>query len=146
MYPSVQGTKQVSAQAQTGKVCEGGEMLIQYIPFMILVFIALVFVIASLALARFVGTRHPTPKKVEPYESGMVPIGTTKGRFPIRFYLVAILFILFDVEIVFLYPWAVIMMNNAASRIFLFAELAVFIAVLAVGYIYVWRRGALDWE
>lgn len=121
-------------------------MLIQYIPFLVLSFIALLFVSVLLALARFVGGRRPIPKKEEPYESGMVPIGTTKGRFPIRFYLVAILFILFDVEIVFLYPWAVIMMHKSAARLFLFAELAVFIGVLAVGYIYVWRRGALDWE
>ena len=76
----------------------------------------------------------------------MVTIGTTKGRFQVRFYLVAMLFILFDIEIVFLYPWAVIYLTAGAAKLFLLLEMAVFLSVLFIGYIYIWRKGALDWE
>ena len=88
----------------------------------------------------------PNPKKQESYESGMVPIGTTRGRFQIRFYLVAMLFILFDIEIIFLYPWAVIFLSSGSAKLFLFFEMISFLGVLVVGYIYIWRKGALDWD
>ena len=125
---------------------EVGRVLVQYIPFVILFVVAAGFAGISLVLSRVLGPRNPNPDKLAPYESGMVPIGGTKGRFPIKFYLIAILFILFDIEIIFLYPWAVIYLSNKAMRGFLFAEIAAFIAVLAVGYVYIWRKGALDWE
>lgn len=121
-------------------------MLQQYIPFMMLFIVAGVFTGGALLLARFLGPRRPTKKKEEPYESGMVPIGGTRGRFPIRFYLVAMLFILFDIEIIFLYPWAVIFLASGKDKLFLFFELLAFLVVLGVGYIYIWRKGALDWE
>jgi NADH-quinone oxidoreductase subunit A len=121
-------------------------VLIQYIPFVILFIVAVAFSGAAIALSRFLGPREPNPKKAEPYESGMVPVGTTRGRFPIRFYLVALLFILFDIEIIFLYPWAVILLERTASRLYLFLEVLSFIGVLVVGYIYIWRKGALDWD
>jgi NADH-quinone oxidoreductase subunit A len=121
-------------------------MLTQYLPFAILFVVAAAFAAGALILSRVLGPRNPNPDKMDPYESGMAPIGGTRGRFPIRFYLVALLFILFDIEIIFLYPWAVIFLSSPASKWFLFAEIAAFIAVLAVGYIYIWRKGALDWE
>lgn len=119
-------------------------LLIQYIPFIILFIIAAGFAGASILLSQLLGPKHPSTDKLEPYESGMVPIGTTKSRFQIRFYLVAMLFILFDIEIVFLYPWAVIYVSAGAAKMFLLLEMAVFLGVLIIGYIYIWKKGALD--
>ncbi|MEN6371049.1 MAG: NADH-quinone oxidoreductase subunit A [Armatimonadota bacterium] len=119
-------------------------MLIQYIPFIILFIIAAGFAGVSILLSRLLGPKHPSADKLEPYESGMVPIGTTKSRFQIRFYLVAMFFILFDIEIVFLYPWAVIFLTAGAAKVFLFFEMLVFLGVLVIGYIYIWKKGALD--
>ena len=121
-------------------------MLVQYLPFLILFIVAAGFAAILMALSRFVGPKNPNPKKLAPYESGMLPIGGTKGRFPIRFYLVALIFILFDIEIIFLYPWAVVFLSAGASKSFLFFEMLAFLGVLIVGYIYIWRKGALDWE
>ena len=121
-------------------------MLIQYVPLVILFVVAAAFAGGALVLSHVLGPKNPNPDKMEPYESGMVPIGGTRGRFPIRFYLVALLFILFDIEIIFLYPWAVIYLSHGAARGFLFAEIAAFVGVLAIGYVYIWRKGALDWE
>ena len=113
--------------------------------FPILVLIALVTVTALVlvGLSLFFGKRSRGQVKEEPYESGMVPVGDTRERFSIKFYLVAILFIVFDIEAVFLYPWAVIY-NELA--LFGLIEMAVFIAILLVGYIYVLRAGALKWD
>ena len=94
-------------------------------------------------LSRILGPRRPTKRKLEPYESGMTPIGPAMRRLPIKFYLVAVLFILFDIEIVFLLPFAVV-----ARQLGLFAliEMAIFIVILLIGYVYAWRKGALEWE
>ena len=80
------------------------------------------------------------------YESGVTPIGSARERFPIKFYLIAMLFIVFDIETVFLYPWAVNYKNSGGLMLFNLAEMAVFIAILLVGYVYVWRKGAFEWE
>jgi NADH-quinone oxidoreductase subunit A len=128
------------------QLAEVGRMLVQYLPFLILFIVAAGFALASLVLSRVFGPQRPNPDKLAPYESGMAPIGGTRGRFPIRYYLIALLFILFDIEIIFLYPWAVIYLSERGARGFLFAEIGAFIFVLAVGYVYLWRKGALDWE
>ena len=108
--------------------------------FMILVTgFALVSVIGSLIL----GMRKPTPEKQAPYECGMQPVGTARERFSVKFYLVAMLFLLFDIEAVFLFPWAVVYRD---LKLFGFFEMLVFIAVVLAGYIYVWKKGALEWE
>lgn len=125
---------------------EVGRLLEQYIPFVILFVVAAAFGGGVLALSHLLGPGKPNPDKMEPYESGMVPIGGTRGRFSIKFYLVALLFILFDIEIIFLYPWAVIFLANTAARVFLFAEMLAFLVVLGIGYVYIWRKGALDWD
>lgn len=125
---------------------EVGRMLVQYIPFVILLIVAVIFAGGAITLSRLLGPKRPNQTKLQPYESGMVPIGSTAGRFPIKFYLVALLFILFDIEIIFLYPWAVILMSSGASKVFLFFEVLAFLGVLIVGYIYVWKKGAIDWE
>ena len=108
--------------------------------FMILVTgFALVSVIGSLIL----GMRKPTPEKQAPYECGMQPVVTARERFSVKFYLVAMLFLLFDIEAVFLFPWAVVYRD---LKLFGFFEMLLFIAVVLAGYVYVWKKGALEWE
>ena len=122
----------------------------QYLPILILVafssLIALVLIFAS----RLLGPYRPTSKKLSPYESGMTPIGPAVRRLPVKFYLIAVLFILFDIEIIFFLPWAVVFRPwldlNKALGVFLLIEMAVFIVILLVGYVYVWKKGALEWE
>ncbi len=121
-------------------------MLVQYIPFIILFFVAVVFAGGAILLSRILGPKSPNAKKYLPYESGMDAIGDTDGRFRIKFYLVAILFILFDIEIIFLYPWTVVYLSSGAAKLFLLGEMIAFLAILIVGYVYIWRKGALDWE
>lgn len=93
--------------------------------------------------ARLAGTRRPTAAKAGPYESGMVPIGDTRERFSVKFYIVAILFIVFDIETIFLIPWAVIYRQLG---LFGFLEMLVFILILVAGLVYAWKKGALEWN
>ena len=98
---------------------------------------------ANVALSYFAGPRHPTPEKEAAYECGMPPVGSARERLSVKFYIIAMLFILFDIECVFLYPWAVVFKKLG---MFGFIEMGVFIAILLVGYVYVWKKGALEWE
>ena len=110
------------------------------------------FVVANagliLALSHFAGPRRPTTVKGTPYESGMPPLGDARERFSVKFYMVAMLFIVFDIETVFLIPWAAIYKSGFAgvSTGFLLVEMVVFLVILAIGYVYVWKRGALQWD
>ena len=99
-------------------------------------------------ISRFVGKQKPTPEKMTPYECGLDPIGAPRHRFSVKFYLLAMLFILFDIEVVFLYPWARLFREFIAMGMgaFLFWEMVVFLGVLTLGLVYVWRRGALEWD
>ena len=119
------------------------ELYATYIPIAVLVgigiFLAGLLVTLSLAL----GPRRPSARKLTPYESGMAPIGEAQRRLPVRFYLVAVLFILFDIEIIFLLPWAV---TFRQLGLFGLAEVLVFMVILIVGYYWVWKKGALEWE
>jgi NADH-quinone oxidoreductase subunit A len=99
--------------------------------------------VGMIALSHLVSPYRPTPVKLEPYESGITPVGDTRERFSIKFYLVAILFIVFDIETVFLIPWAVLFRTLG---VFGFVEMLVFMAVLLVGLVYVWKKGALQWD
>jgi NADH-quinone oxidoreductase subunit A len=114
-----------------------------YFPIIILIALVAATALAMWALSVLFGRKAPSETKGEPYESGMVPVGDTKERFSIKFYMVAILFIIFDIEVVFLYPWAVIYKELA---LFGLIEMAVFILILLVGYIYILRAGALKWD
>jgi len=113
-----------------------------------------VFVVANAVLiigaSHLLAPRRPTPSKLAPYESGMPPLGDAHERFSVKFYLVAMLFIVFDIETVFLIPWAAIYFpgrdGGGPGMGFLLAEMLVFLGVLAVGYVYVWKRGAFDWN
>lgn len=97
-------------------------------------------------LSRWMGPLRPNKEKVGAYESGMDPVGTARERFSVKFYLVAMLFILFDIEVVFMYPWAVQYKQLLTTYgIFPFLEMMVFVSILFVGYIYVYRKGGLNW-
>lgn len=114
-----------------------------YLPVLILLILAIANGIGILILGYFVRPRRPYPQKLTPYESGIPPIGEPRYRFSVRFYIIAMLFVVFDVEAVFLYPWAV-----AYDKIGLygFIEMVIFIFILLIGYIYAWKKGALTWE
>lgn len=98
---------------------------------------------AIVILSWFIGQHKTNPAKMSPYECGMQPIGDVRGRFSVKFYLVAMLFILFDVEAVFMYPWAILMHE---LKMFGFWEMLVYIAILLVGFVYIWKKGVLDWN
>jgi NADH-quinone oxidoreductase subunit A len=118
-------------------------MFLPYIPIAILLILATGVAILVIVLGHLFGPRRPTERKSLPYESGMIPIGPATPRIPIRFYLVAVLFILFDIEVIFFLPWAVVFRQLG---LFGLIEMFLFIAVLLVGYVYVWKKGALEWE
>jgi NADH-quinone oxidoreductase subunit A len=118
-----------------------------YIPFLMLLGLAIIIAASMIVGSHFLGPRRPTDIKERPYESGMPPLGSAHERFSVKFYLVAVLFILFDIETVFLIPWAVIFMGNGTLTTgFLLVEMLVFLLILFVGYIYVWKRGAFQWD
>ena len=121
-------------------------LLNSYIPVLVMVTAAVVLALVFVGLSSVLGPRRPSPQKNAPYECGVTPIGSARERFPIKFYLIAMLFILFDIETVFLYPWAVTFRTSGALMMFNLLEMAAFVAVLFVGYIYVWRRGAFEWD
>ncbi len=123
-------------------------MLRPYGIFLILLAFVLANAVLLLVLSHFAAPRRPTTVKGMPYESGMPPIGSARERFSIKFYLVAILFIVFDIETVFLLPWAAIFAGGTASVTtgFLLVEMIVFLVILGIGYVYVWKRGAFQWD
>jgi len=114
----------------------------RYLPFLIHVLLAGGIAAAIVTLSWLIGERKPTRAKLSPYESGMTPVGDARGRFPVKFYLVAMLFILFDVEAVFLYPWAVILRDLKHFGLW---EMFVYIGIVLVGFFYVWKKGVLEW-
>ena len=118
-------------------------MLEAYVPILILIALSMAQAVGMVVLSHVVSPFRPTPAKSAPYESGMIPLGDTRERFSVKFYMVAILFIVFDLETVFLIPWAV---QFRELGLFGFVEMLIFIAVLLVGFIYVWKKGALQWD
>ena len=118
-------------------------MLADYLPILILFGLATIFAVASIYVASKMGPHNPTAAKEAPYECGITPERLPNERFPVKFYLIAMLFIIFDVEIVFFYPWAVVARE---LRIFGLVEMGVFVGLLFVAYVYIWKRGGLDWE
>ena len=118
-------------------------MLADYLPILILFILAAGVAAMTMAISGLLGPRRPSPQKLMPYESGMQPIGPAQRRVGVQFYLIATLFILFDIEIVFLYPLGVVLRRLAW---FGFAELAFFLAILAIAYVFIWRKGALEWR
>jgi NADH-quinone oxidoreductase subunit A len=122
-------------------------VLIEYLPLLIFVGMATAFGVFAVIASYLVGQHKPTASKMEPYECGVTTVGSSRRRIPIRYYLVAMLFLLFDIEIVFLYPWAVVFRDfKVAFGLFILLEALVFIGILVVAYIYIWKKGALEWE
>ena len=113
-----------------------------WIPILIMIALGAGFAVFNIGLGRLVGPRRPTPEKMAPYECGMPPVGDARERHPVKFYLVAMIFLLFDIEIAFLYPWALAVRDLRWSG---FYQLLVFFAILLAGYVYVWRKGVFDW-
>ena len=118
-------------------------MLTGYLPILVLFLVALFIAALLIVASRFLGPQRPTKRKLMPYESGMEPIGSAHGRFPVKFNLVAMIFILFDIEVIFFFPYALVYRRLG---VFGLIEMGVFMLILLIGLIYVWKRGALRWE
>jgi NADH-quinone oxidoreductase subunit A len=121
-------------------------MLEPYVPILILVVFVVANAILMIGISHVFSSYRRTPTKVAPYESGIPVLGDARERYSVRFYLVAMLFIIFDIETVFMIPWAVAFQQLAEISGVLIVEMFVFIAILGIGYIYIWKRGALQWE
>jgi len=126
-----------------GSVMASDDFLLNYLPILIFLGIALVIACAAVALSLVAGRQKPDPEKNSAYECGFDAFDDARHKFDVRFYLVAILFIIFDLEIAFLFPWAV---SLGDIGLFGFWSMVVFLGVLTVGFIYEWNKGALDWE
>lgn len=114
-----------------------------YVPLLILFGVSIINALGMVVASQILNPRRPTPQKEMPYESGMIPLGDTRTRFSVKFYLVAISFIVFDLEAVFMIPWAVEMRNLGWGG---FVAVSMFVVVLAVGLAYEWMKGGLEWE
>ena len=124
-------------------------MLENYFPVLVFILVGIAFGCIPIILGWFVGPRRPDAEKLSPYECGFAAFEDARMKFDVRYYLLAIIFILFDLEIAFLFPWATILKEivaNDAMRLFGFFEMLVFLAILLIGYVYARAKGALDWE
>jgi NADH-quinone oxidoreductase subunit A len=118
-------------------------MLIEYLPVFILIGLAVIVALVAIGLGVIFGPRRPTDKKAMPYESGMVPYGPGTRRMNVRYYLIAVLFILFDIEVVFFLPWAVSFRLLGLPGLLL---ILVFVIILEAAHLYAWKKGALEWD
>jgi NADH-quinone oxidoreductase subunit A len=124
-------------------------MLTSYFPIGVVLLVALLLAVVMVALAALASPRRPSAIKASPFECGSEPIGSARERFGVKFYVVAILFVVFDIEAIFLYPWAVLLLPSegyAGLGWPGFATMGIFVATLAAGLVYVWKKGALDWS
>jgi len=123
--------------------------LIDYLPILLMFGVAAGFACGNILLSQFVGQRKQTRTKLMPYECGKDPVGSARERFSVKFYLIAMIFILFDIELIFLMPWAVVFKQLAAisssMRTLVYVEMMLFVVLLLVGYIYVVKKGLFDW-
>jgi NADH-quinone oxidoreductase subunit A len=118
-------------------------MIETYLPLALMLVIAFVFGAIMANLSRWVGPKKPTAEKLSVYESGMAPIGSTRERISVKYYVVAMLFIVFDIELIFLYPWAVTFDKIGAFAI---GQMFLFMILLFIAYVYIWKKGALEWD
>jgi NADH-quinone oxidoreductase subunit A len=118
-------------------------MLAEYFPILLFILVGLGVGVAPMVLGRLLGPNHPDAEKLSPYECGFEAFEDARMKFDVRYYLVAILFILFDLEIAFLFPWAVVLHEIGT---FGFLAMVLFLAILVVGFVYEWKKGALEWE
>ena len=119
------------------------DLLREYLPILIFIGILVVLGVAFIAASLLIAEQKPDPEKLSTYECGFAPFDDTRGQFDVRFYLVALLFIIFDLEVAFLFPWAVTLRETG---VFGFWSMFVFLVILTVGFVYEWRKGALEWE
>jgi len=121
---------------------------IEYVPLLILLLVATFIGVVAVGLPALLGPQRSNPQKLEPYESGIIPFANARRRFPVKYYLVAMLFILFDIEVIFMYPWAAVMrtLRDNHSIAFALFPMGFFLLVLVIGLLYEWRKGALDWD
>jgi|TARA_B100001750_G_C15453269_1_gene570144 NADH-quinone oxidoreductase subunit A len=117
--------------------------LSEYWPIFLFLLIALIFSAVALAASRLFAKQNPNTEKLSPYECGFEAFDNARGKFDVRFYLVALLFIIFDLEVAFLFPWAV---SLGSLGVFGFWSMMIFLIVLTIGFIYEWKKGALEWE
>jgi NADH-quinone oxidoreductase subunit A len=108
--------------------------------------LGLLFWMVALFASHLARPKHPTPEKETAYECGTIPVGRAWYQVHVRYYIYALLFVLFDVEVAFLYPWATIFRRLAEFRVTLFVDVAIFLVILTFGLVYAWRKGALEWE
>jgi NADH-quinone oxidoreductase subunit A len=118
-------------------------MLAEYFPILLFILVGVAVGIAPIVLGKLLGPNRPNPEKLSPYECGFEAFEDARMKFDVRYYLVAILFILFDLEIAFLFPWAVVVNDIGFAG---FLSMMVFLAILTVGFVYEWMKGALEWE
>ena len=128
-------------------------MLENYFPILLFIVVGLAFgalpIAAGWVASTLTGSNRPDPEKLSPYECGFEAFEDARMKFDVRYYLIAILFILFDLEIAFLFPWATIFRDIVATdsiKLFGFVEMLIFVAILLIGYVYAWAKGALEWE
>ena len=118
-------------------------MLAEYFPILLFILVGLAVGVAPMALGALLGPHKPDPEKLSPYECGFEAFEDARMKFDVRYYLVAILFILFDLEIAFLFPWATVINDIGLAG---FVSMMVFLGILVVGFVYEWMKGALEWE
>ena len=135
---------------QPGVILRTSFQLIDYLPVLLIFIVAGGFAVSNIVLSQFIGQRKQTRTKMMPYECGKDPVGTARERFSVKFYLIAMIFILFDIEVIFLVPWAVVFKTLAGPAYGLgtlvYVEMMVFVVLLLAGYVYVIKKGALDWS
>ena len=123
--------------------------LTDYLPILLIFVVAAGFAVGNVFISQFIGQRKQTRTKMMPYECGKDPVGTARERFSVKFYLIGMIFILFDIEVIFLVPWAVVFKTLSTPayglRNLVYVEMMIFVALLLVGYIYVVKKGAFDW-
>ncbi len=124
------------------------DYLNDYWPIAILLLLTVLLGIVAIGLGYLFGPRRPNKRKNAPYESGMAPIGPGTRQLPVKFYIIAVLFILFDIEVVFMLPWAVIFKKFVDEGLgnFVLIEMIIFLVILLVGYVYAWKKGAFEWD
>lgn len=119
-------------------------VVVAYFPILIMLVMAIGFGVVMIILSSIAGRKRPTAIKDSTYECGSIPVGSARIRYDVKFYVISILFILFDLEVVFLWPWAVLVGGTLKGAGII--EVAVFIGILLIGYAYAWKKGALEWE
>ncbi|MFM9906725.1 MAG: NADH-quinone oxidoreductase subunit A [Nitrospiraceae bacterium] len=119
------------------------EYLARYFPILLFIFVALAFGVVTLVLSYLVQPKYPEPEKLTTYECGSEPFSDARMPFPVRYYIFAMLFVIFDIEVIFLYPWAVVFSKIGLIGLI---EMLIFIGLFLVAYIYAWRKGALEWD